>query len=89
MHTVLPDRIEFGTLACAAAATDGARAAARPHRAARRRRALFEAAGIALHETPDGVVAGRAPDGLRGIDITTGPYPGIRHRPAGADHGAC
>jgi UDP-N-acetylglucosamine 1-carboxyvinyltransferase len=76
VHSVLPDRIEFGTLACAAAATGGrlvlphgriALLGAAAH--------LYEAAGIALHETPDGVVAERASDGLRGIDITTGPYP--------------
>jgi UDP-N-acetylglucosamine 1-carboxyvinyltransferase len=76
VHTVLPDRIEFGTLACAAAATGGrlllpqgsvALLGAAAH--------VYEAAGIALHETPDGVIAERAPDGLRGIDITTGPYP--------------
>jgi UDP-N-acetylglucosamine 1-carboxyvinyltransferase len=76
VHTVLPDRIEFGTLACAAAATGGrlvlpqARIpllGAAVH--------LYEAAGIALRETPDGVVAERAPSGLRGIDVTTGPYP--------------
>src|SRR5690242_10265202 len=76
VHTVLPDRIEFGTLACAAAATDGhlvlpqgriALLGAAAH--------LYEATGIALHETADGVVAERAPDGLRGIDVTTGPYP--------------
>lgn len=76
VHTVLPDRIEFGTLACAAAATDGrlvlpqgriALLGAAAH--------LYEAAGIALRESPDGVIVERASDGLRGIDITTGPYP--------------
>lgn len=76
VHTVLPDRIEFGTLACAAAATDGELVlphgrlpllgAAAP---------LFEAAGVAMRETEHGVVARRASDGLRGIDVTTGPYP--------------
>lgn len=75
VHTVLPDRIEFGTLACVAAATDGelvlpnARidllGAAAP---------LFGAAGIAMQEVDGGVVARRAA-GLRGIDVTTGPYP--------------
>ena len=76
VHTVLPDRIEFGTLACAAATTGGrlvlpqARIALLGAAAS-----LYEAAGIALRETPDGVIAERGPDGLRGIDITTGPYP--------------
>jgi len=76
VHTVLPDRIEFGTLACAAAATDGRLVLPQGRIALLGAAAqLYEAAGVALHETPDGVVAERAPDGLRGIDITTGPYP--------------
>lgn len=76
VHTVLPDRIEFGTLACAAAATDGELflpngrpdllGAAAP---------LLDAAGVALREVEGGVVARRAAGGLRGIDIRTGPYP--------------
>jgi UDP-N-acetylglucosamine 1-carboxyvinyltransferase len=76
VHTVLPDRIEFGTLACAAAATGG-RLVLRQARIALLGAAaqLYESAGIILHETPDGVIAERASDGLRGIDVTTGPYP--------------
>jgi len=76
VHTVLPDRIEFGTLACAAAATDGELVlpngrldllgAAAP---------LFAAAGVAMQEVGGAVIARRAPGGLRGIDVTTGPYP--------------
>jgi UDP-N-acetylglucosamine 1-carboxyvinyltransferase len=76
VHTVLPDRIEFGTLACAAAATDGELilrngrigllGAAAP---------LFDAAGIAMRKVDGGVIARRAAGGLRGIDVTTGPYP--------------
>ncbi|MBY0323149.1 MAG: UDP-N-acetylglucosamine 1-carboxyvinyltransferase [Reyranella sp.] len=78
VHTVLPDRIEFGTLACAAALTDGELSlpngriellgTAAPS---------FEAAGVALQETEKGVIARRAATGLRGIDITTQPYPGF------------
>jgi UDP-N-acetylglucosamine 1-carboxyvinyltransferase len=76
VHTILPDRIEFGTLACAAAATDGELVlpngridllgAAAP---------LFNAAGVAMREVDGGVVVGRSVGGLRGIDVTTGPYP--------------
>ncbi|WP_428660659.1 UDP-N-acetylglucosamine 1-carboxyvinyltransferase [Reyranella sp.] len=76
VHTVLPDRIEFGTLACAAAATDGELmlpngrvdllGAAAP---------LLDAAGVEMREVDGGVVARRAAGGLRGIDVTTGPYP--------------
>jgi UDP-N-acetylglucosamine 1-carboxyvinyltransferase len=76
VHTVLPDRIEFGTLACAATATNG-RLVLQQARVALLGAAaqLYEAAGIALRDTPDGVIAERALDGLRGIDITTGPHP--------------
>lgn len=76
VHTVLPDRIEFGTLACAAAVTGGRLVLPQGRIALLGVAApLYEAAGIVLHETPDGVIAERAPGGLRGIDITTGPYP--------------
>lgn len=76
IHSVVPDRIEFGTLACAAAVTGGELllpngridllgAAA----------ASLETAGVELREIPGGVMARRAREGLRGIDATTGPYP--------------
>ena len=78
VHTVLPDRIEFGTLACAAALTDGELMLPRGRidllgAAA----ASFAAAGIELRDTEDGVIARRATDGLVGIDLTTAPYPGF------------
>jgi UDP-N-acetylglucosamine 1-carboxyvinyltransferase len=78
VHTVMPDRIETGTVACAAALTDGAillrhaRAdllgAAAP---------ILEAAGVALSVTERGLIARRAPSGLVGVDIQTRPYPGF------------
>lgn len=78
VHTVMPDRIETGTLACAAAMTDGelhlthARldllGAARP---------AFEAAGVMLEEVADGLIARRSPGGLKGIELQTRPYPGF------------
>lgn len=78
VHSVLPDRIEFATLACAAAVTDGVLVL--PHG----RMALlgvaatsFEAAGIELFDTGDGAIARRAKSGLAGVDIDTGPYPGF------------
>jgi UDP-N-acetylglucosamine 1-carboxyvinyltransferase len=78
VHAVLPDRIEFGTLACAAALTDGELLLARGRidllgTAA----ASFGAAGVDLRETEDGVIARRAKDGLIGVDLTTAPYPGF------------
>jgi UDP-N-acetylglucosamine 1-carboxyvinyltransferase len=76
VHAVLPDRIELGTLACAAAITggelrlEGGRldllGSAAP---------LFAAAGISLQQVSDGVIARRATRGLVGVDLTTGPYP--------------
>jgi UDP-N-acetylglucosamine 1-carboxyvinyltransferase len=78
VHPVMPDRIEIGTIACAAAVTDGAlllrhaRAdllgAAAP---------VLAAAGVLLEETEAGLLARRAPGGLAGVDIQTRPYPGF------------
>jgi UDP-N-acetylglucosamine 1-carboxyvinyltransferase len=78
VHSVMPDRIEMGTMACAAALTDGelflrhARVdllgAAAP---------VFAAAGVLLEEREGGVAARRAPGGLVGVDIQTRPYPGF------------
>jgi UDP-N-acetylglucosamine 1-carboxyvinyltransferase len=78
VHTVMPDRIETGTIACAAALTDGAillrhaRAdllgAAAP---------VLDAAGVELIPMDGGLMARRATGGLVGVDIRTGPYPGF------------
>jgi UDP-N-acetylglucosamine 1-carboxyvinyltransferase len=78
VHTVMPDRIETGTLACAAAITGGelmlsnARldllGAAGP---------LLQAAGVELLNIDRGVVARRAAGGTVGVDVTTQPYPGF------------
>jgi UDP-N-acetylglucosamine 1-carboxyvinyltransferase len=77
-YTVMPDRIELGTIACAAAVTDGevllknARAdllgAAGP---------ALGAAGVVLREVEGGLIAHRATSGLSGVDIQTGHYPGF------------
>jgi UDP-N-acetylglucosamine 1-carboxyvinyltransferase len=78
VHTVMPDRIEFGTLACAAAITGG-ELLLRHARAdlLGAGRSLLEAAGIALREVDEGVVATRSSGTPHGIDFTTGPYPGF------------
>jgi UDP-N-acetylglucosamine 1-carboxyvinyltransferase len=78
VHAVMPDRIEIGTIACAAAVTDGeiflehARAdllgAAAP---------LLAAAGVMLEASGTGMMARRGPGGLVGIDVQTRPYPGF------------
>jgi UDP-N-acetylglucosamine 1-carboxyvinyltransferase len=78
VHTVMPDRIELGTIACAAAVTGGevllahGRAgllgAAGP---------LLVSAGVALEAVESGVIARQAASGLTGIDLQTRPYPGF------------
>jgi UDP-N-acetylglucosamine 1-carboxyvinyltransferase len=77
-YPVMPDRIEMGTVACAAAITDGEvllrhgrldlLGAAVP--------ALIEA-GVDLGQTAEGVIAHRSSAGLVGIDFQTRPYPGF------------
>lgn len=78
VHEVVPDRIEMGTLACAAALTGG------ELKLANGRLDLLGAAsgsmreaGVELKETAGGVIARRASGGLRGIDVETGPFPGF------------
>ena len=77
-HNVIPDRIEFGTLACAAALTDGellmpnARmellGAAAP---------VLVSAGVQLTGIDNGVLTRRGDTGLLGVDVVTRPYPGF------------
>ncbi|MBS0641801.1 MAG: UDP-N-acetylglucosamine 1-carboxyvinyltransferase [Proteobacteria bacterium] len=78
VHSVMPDRIELGTVACAAALMDSeillrhARAdllgAAGP---------VLANAGVELKEVDEGVIARRSSLGLTGVDIETRPYPGF------------
>ncbi len=78
VHTVMPDRVELGTIACAAAVTDGevllehGRAdllgAAGP---------VLAAAGVMLEEGETGLIARRSLTGLAGIDVQTRPFPGF------------
>ena len=77
-HLVLPDRIEMGTMACAAALTGGELlleggdaallGAAGP---------ILAEAGVMLEATPEGLRARRATQGLRGVDLRTAPFPGF------------
>ncbi len=76
-HPILPDRIETGTYACAAAITGGA-ILLRHARAADLgavAKSLHEA-GVEIEEAPDGVNVSRR-NGLHGIDVMTEPYPGF------------
>jgi UDP-N-acetylglucosamine 1-carboxyvinyltransferase len=77
-HRVLPDRIEIGTLACAAAMTDGELVLAGADRELLGAAApAFETAGVLLTDDVDGLIARRRPGGLCGIDVVTQPYPGF------------
>jgi UDP-N-acetylglucosamine 1-carboxyvinyltransferase len=78
VHAVMPDRIELGTIACAAAVTNGEvclpdahidlLGAAGP---------VLAAAGVALEQAATGLIARRSSAGLTGVDIRTRPYPGF------------
>ncbi len=77
-HEIIPDRIEAGTYAIAAAITDGevellgARLAAIGAVAE-----TLGAAGVALVETNQGVKVSRANGALKGVDMMTEPFPGF------------
>jgi UDP-N-acetylglucosamine 1-carboxyvinyltransferase len=76
-HAIIPDRIETGTYACAAAIAGGIvrlRHARLEHMAAVAR--TLGEAGVEVAEEPDGLVIGRL-DGLHGTDVMTEPYPGF------------
>ncbi len=77
-HRVVPDRIETGTYAMAAAITGGELdlIGARPEHL----RAVIEvlgAAGVAVTETDRGLHVGRANGPLQGVDVMTEPFPGF------------
>ena len=77
-HAVIPDRIETGTYALAAAITDGELelVGAEPaHLGAALD--VLAAAGVALRPTPEGLIARRAGGALRALDLATAPYPGF------------
>ena len=77
-HEVLPDRIEAGTYAMAAAATGG-EVELRGMRLGLLGSATecLEAAGVRLEERESGVVASLANGGLVGTDAMTQPFPGF------------
>ncbi|MBW8267949.1 UDP-N-acetylglucosamine 1-carboxyvinyltransferase [Caldovatus aquaticus] len=76
-HAVIPDRIEAGTYACAAAITGGAvllEGARLDHLGAVAR--ILREAGVEIEEAPGGIRVSRL-DGLRGTDVMTEPFPGF------------
>jgi UDP-N-acetylglucosamine 1-carboxyvinyltransferase len=76
-HAILPDRIETGTYACAAAITGGdiflenARAADLGAVLS-----ILQEAGVVITETQNGFRVTRA-NGLHGVDVMTEPFPGF------------
>ena len=77
-HSIMPDRIEAGTYAMAAAITGG-RLLIRdaPLELLGAAREKLVEAGVELCETEDGFEVRRANGILEGVDVMTGPYPGF------------
>ncbi len=77
-HAVLPDRIETGTYAIAAAMTGGEvhLAGARPELLASALD-LLERAGVRITRQAGGMTVSRANGLLAGVDVMTEPYPGF------------
>ena len=76
-HSIIPDRIEAGTYAIAAAITGGAvllEGAGLVHLGAVAR--TLREAGVELEETAEGLAVSRL-NGLHGVDAMTEPYPGF------------
>jgi UDP-N-acetylglucosamine 1-carboxyvinyltransferase len=76
-HAILPDRIETGTYACAAAITGGTvrlLGAQMEHLGAVAR--VLGEAGVEITTEPDGLLVRRL-NGLHGADAMTEPYPGF------------
>jgi UDP-N-acetylglucosamine 1-carboxyvinyltransferase len=76
-HAIIPDRIETGTYACAAAITGGAvrlRGARLDHLGAVVR--TLAETGVEVAEAEDGLTVRRL-NGLHGTDVMTEPYPGF------------
>ena len=77
-HAVLPDRIETGTYAMAAAITGGdVELVGTSADLIRSVVNVLTDAGIAVDETPDGMRVRRANGVLAGVDVKTEPYPGF------------
>ena len=76
-HAIIPDRIETGSYACAAAISGGhvfLRDARLDHLGATVR--ILREAGVEITDQPDGLMVKRL-NGLHGADVMTEPYPGF------------
>ena len=77
-HKIIPDRIEAGTYAMAAAITHGHLTlvgATSEHLGIAAER--LQEAGMVLDEQADGLSVRVGPEGLKGVDVMTRPYPGF------------
>lgn len=76
-YAVMPDRIEAGSYACAAAITGGELLLAGASRDLMGATLpVLEDAGVAFEDRPDGLLVGRA-NGLHGVTAQTAPWPGL------------
>jgi UDP-N-acetylglucosamine 1-carboxyvinyltransferase len=76
-YRVMPDRIETGSYACAAAITGGDVTLVGAERETMGATiAALEEAGVRFEDTADGLRVSRA-NGLRGVTVQTAPYPGF------------
>ncbi|HBK05096.1 MAG TPA: UDP-N-acetylglucosamine 1-carboxyvinyltransferase [Acetobacteraceae bacterium] len=76
-HAIIPDRIETGSYACAAAISGGSvflRDARLDHLGATVR--ILREAGVDITQQPNGLMVTRL-NGLHGVDVMTEPYPGF------------
>jgi UDP-N-acetylglucosamine 1-carboxyvinyltransferase len=76
-HSIIPDRIETGSYACAAAISGGSvflRGARLDHLGATVR--ILREAGVEITQEPEGLMVKRL-NGLHGTDVMTEPYPGF------------
>jgi UDP-N-acetylglucosamine 1-carboxyvinyltransferase len=77
-HSIVPDRIELGTYAMAAAITDGdiELVGGRADLIGAVTK-ILGAAGVSIEETPRGVRTRRTNGALTGVDVMTEPFPGF------------
>ncbi|MDR3515753.1 MAG: UDP-N-acetylglucosamine 1-carboxyvinyltransferase [Azospirillaceae bacterium] len=77
-HSVVPDRIEAGTYAMAAAITGGTVELVNAHLEHLTAVAkVLSGAGVSVSPTERGVLVSRANGALRGVDVMTEPFPGF------------
>lgn len=77
-YAVMPDRIEAGTFLVAAGITNGSLLVQHcPWQELEAVIVKLQAMGMHIEKTPEGVLARRSGDTLRGVDVQTRPYPGF------------